>query len=144
MIAGGHGSAGAAATSRAGRAAVSGCAATSATSAGAVRAGVLVEGRAVERHDDDLAAMVRAGRDLVVLVDVGHGEGHVGDEPILDEDTRPLHLVPVVNGALGVAEDLLCVARIVGQPLVGPVVDAVDRREVIPDAIAGIVVEDVV
>src|SRR3954470_23927700 len=89
--------------------------------------GVLVERHAVERHDDDLAAMVRAGRDLVVLVDVGHGEGQVGDQPVLDEHTGPLHLVPVVDGAIGVAEDLLRVSRVVGQPLVGPVLDAVGR-----------------
>ena len=82
--------------------------------------------------------------DLVVLVDVGHGEGHVGDEPVLDEDARPLHLVPVVDGAVGVAEDLLRVSRIVGQSLVGPVVDAVGRGQVIADAIARIVVEHVV
>ena len=115
-----------------------------ARTAGAAHASVLVERRAVERHDDDFAAVVRAGRDLVVLVHVGHGEGHVGDEPVLDEDARPLHLEPVVDGAVGVAEDLLRVSRIVGQSLVGPVMDAVGRGEVIADAIARIVVEDVV
>ena len=73
-----------------------------------------------------------------------HREGHVGDEPVLDEDIRPLHLVPVVDGAIRVAEDLLRVSRIVGQALVGPIVDAVGRRQVIPDAIVWIVVKDVV
>src|SRR3954454_4224114 len=77
--------------------------------------GVLVERHDVDRHDDDLAAMVRAGRDLIVLVDVGDGEGQVGDEPVFDEDARPLHLEPVVDRAVRVAEDLLRVPRIVGQ-----------------------------
>ena len=76
-----------------------------ARTAGAAHASVLVERRAVERHHDDFAAVVRAGRDLVVLVHVGHGEGHVGDEPIFDQHARPLHLEPVVDGTVGVAEE---------------------------------------
>jgi hypothetical protein len=105
---------------------------------------VVIEAHPVECHDDDFATVVRAGRDLIVLVHVGYGEGHVGDVSVLEDHARPLHLVPMVHGAVRVTEYLLRASWIVGQSLVRPVVDAVGRRQMIADTIVRVVVKDVV
>jgi hypothetical protein len=65
---------------------------------------VAVHGGAVEGDDDDLAAVVGVGLDIHILVHVGHGEGHMGYVSVLEENVRALHLVPVVNCAIRVAE----------------------------------------
>lgn len=103
----------------------------------------VIEQRTVERDDDDLVAVIGVRGDLA-LVYVCHGEGEMRDMTVLDEYTRSLHLVPVIDGAVRIGEKALRVSRIVGQSFVRPAVDPVWRCQMIADAIVGIIVDDVI
>src|SRR6185295_16874316 len=116
-----------------------------AAAAGATHTKVCVERDAVERNDDDLGAMVGAGRNRVVLVHIGHGPGDVHGVAAFQHHARPLHLVPGYAGAVSlVTEDLLVVARRPGVPVILPTGDAVGRVDVPADAISRARVDDVV
>ena len=70
--------------------------------AGSGVAVVAIELHAIERDDQDLApAAVDTGR---VLVHVGDGKGEMRDVAVLLIDPHPLHVVPLVDGAIGVPE----------------------------------------
>jgi hypothetical protein len=72
-----------------------------------------VERPAIEGHDDDLTAMVVIAL-IVVLLHVDPCEGERHDVPALEVDAGALELGPVVDGAIGVPEEVH--GRIVGKP----------------------------
>src|SRR6185369_5720791 len=111
---------------------------------GATHTKVVIERHAIERHHNDLRAVIGAGQDLVVLVDVGYCPGDVSRVAVLQHHARPLHLVPLrAGGAPLVAEDLLVVPGRPGVAVVLPI-DAVGRIHVPADPIARARVDDVV
>jgi hypothetical protein len=103
-----------------------------------------IEAHPVELHDQDLAPVVGASRDLIVLVHVRYSEGEMGDVAVLHDYARPLHLEPVVDCSVRSAEELFGHPRIERKPLIRPLVDAVERGQMVPDAIIRVVVKDVV
>ena len=60
---------------------------------------------------------------------VNDGQGHGGHMAVFDIDRGPFGLVPVVHGAIGVADNGR--AGVVGQAAVGPIADAITGGEVV-------------
>ena len=61
---------------------------------------------------------------FVLLRDVNDGERHRDDVTVLEKDAGAFHLVPVVDGTVGVADEVS--AGIIGEAAEDPVVYAVD------------------
>ena len=79
---------------------------------------VFVEGGAVEGDDNDFAAVVVFAF-FLVFGDVEDGEGEVGDVAVFEEDGGAFDFVPVVDGAVGVAEEVG--GGVIGEAAEGPV-----------------------
>ena len=88
---------------------------------------VSVQRFAVEGDDDHFAAVAVAAL-LLFFRHVEDGEGEVRDVAVCEDDTWPLDLVPVVHGAVGVADEIL--RGIVREAAQRPVVESVGGGEV--------------
>jgi hypothetical protein len=74
---------------------------------------VAVHRRAIEWDNDHLAAMLIVAL-VLFLGDVDDGESEVSDVAVLQQSTRPLDFLPVIDRAVGVADEIR--RRIVRQP----------------------------
>jgi hypothetical protein len=101
---------------------------------------VFIQGCAVEGDDDDFAAVAVVAV-FVVFGDVDDGEGDGDDVSFFEQDAGALHLVPVVDGAVGVADEVF--GGVVGEAAEGPVVDAVGGGEMEGFAVVPVIDEDV-
>ena len=79
---------------------------------------------------------------VLFLFDINYGQGHGNDMAVFDIDGGPFRLVPVVHGAVGVADNRL--AGVVCRAAVGPIMEAVPGGEMIRFACGPGVDHDVV
>ena len=77
-----------------------------------------------------------------VLRNVNDRERDGGDVAVFDVNIRPLEFVPMVHGAVGVADEIL--RRVVGEAAEFPIVDPIDRGQVIRFALVPVIDDDVV
>lgn len=89
---------------------------------------IVVEGRAIEWNDDDLV-VVRFVASIFLFRNVNDGEGESCQVTVLKVNARALHLVPVIDGPIGVTHEIG--RGIVSQSSQFPIVDAVGRSQVV-------------
>ena len=102
---------------------------------------IAIQGHPIEGDHDDLASVAVVAL-LVIFGNVDDGECYCDDVPLLQQDTGTLHLVPVVYGAVGIADEVL--GWVVGETTEYPMVDAVLGGEMEGFAIIPVIDENVV
>ena len=102
---------------------------------------IAIQSCPVEGDDDDLAAVAVVAL-LLVFGNVDDGECDCDDMSFLQQDTGTFHLVPVIDGAVAIADEVP--GWVVGETTEYPMVDAVHRGEMEGFAVIPVIDENVI